>query len=792
MMTYGWAILIIVIAVVVLYSLGIFAPGNAVSSTVTGFSGLGSVQGNCIANGAFNLSIGNNLGKLINITRINVSMILSGITGYATPNELVASGAQIFVNISNLCPSLGSRFSAKVSVTYIEPSFTFKGPYFSSGTIQGITSVPGSGSSGSGGSSPPPPPPTLTLPTNVLHYQQLNITNNANIATQSPFVEQINMTVNAANKPHINNTAQHSFQNVEFFVGGNGNIIPSWLENYSFSNGWAMYWISISGLSALTTNSSIYIGYASNTTNLFSIANGVGENPVLSMSPTGSTNYGEYDTGNKVFPIYFNGSAGNANFFSIGSGASLSFRTNTSYGGRTINTVELKDTSPSNATLVFDKNGVPSGAYVAVSDIEFQLVTAGYSGFVGLTNGSNAANIYSGKGNEIESGYATPSSSRAFYAFNLSKGINTSLTSSYTYVTSGTWYYDNLYLNGTSATTFNNYLAANIKGANYSALTNAQIIGLNNLKTSGTFYYGFTEGGGVIASGTACINNSAGGSCSGNVWYTTSTTLTSSLNVSGNVTIEPGETLTTNGYYILARNNFTNMGIISTGHESNGGSIGNAGTGLAGSYGGAGGSSVYSGGSTLGTSAIPSITTSLLQQWNEWTTKGMYLNLSGGGGGGGNVGQAHIGAGGAGGGGGYGIYIQAKIIDDGQGKIITSGVNGGNGNGGSLAGGAGGGGGGGGDIILAYYKQLVNATTSNYNVSGGAGGAGGNPGGGPGNSGAGGVIKTYNYSSTLPLQYYYIINSWASAGLAVYTNWAMVYPAYPNGVIPTTKQGSLI
>ena len=44
MMTYGWAILIIVIVAAVLYSFGIFSPSSSISATITGFSGLGSVQ----------------------------------------------------------------------------------------------------------------------------------------------------------------------------------------------------------------------------------------------------------------------------------------------------------------------------------------------------------------------------------------------------------------------------------------------------------------------------------------------------------------------------------------------------------------------------------------------------------------------------------------------------------------------------------------------------------------------------------------------------------------------------
>ena len=36
MMTYGWAILIIVIVAVILYSMGIFNPSSSISATVTG------------------------------------------------------------------------------------------------------------------------------------------------------------------------------------------------------------------------------------------------------------------------------------------------------------------------------------------------------------------------------------------------------------------------------------------------------------------------------------------------------------------------------------------------------------------------------------------------------------------------------------------------------------------------------------------------------------------------------------------------------------------------------------
>ncbi|MGC8533630.1 MAG: hypothetical protein ACP5MV_03330 [Candidatus Parvarchaeum sp.] len=44
MMTYGWAILVIVIVAGVLYSLGIFSPSSSLSTTITGFSNPGTVN----------------------------------------------------------------------------------------------------------------------------------------------------------------------------------------------------------------------------------------------------------------------------------------------------------------------------------------------------------------------------------------------------------------------------------------------------------------------------------------------------------------------------------------------------------------------------------------------------------------------------------------------------------------------------------------------------------------------------------------------------------------------------
>ena len=155
MMTYGWAILIIVIVAAGLYSLGIFSPTNSASTSITGFTGLETLTAVCYSNLTGSgysqniglvLTFGNGIGSTINITYINVTN--SGVSKSFSikSNDIVSpnGNAGIF-EVPNVCPqSTGSRYSAIVTITYTEPGQTFSGPYYSSGTVSGTT-LAGSG-----------------------------------------------------------------------------------------------------------------------------------------------------------------------------------------------------------------------------------------------------------------------------------------------------------------------------------------------------------------------------------------------------------------------------------------------------------------------------------------------------------------------------------------------------------------------------------------------------------------------------------------------------------------------
>lgn len=259
--------------------------------------------------------------------------------------------------------------------------------------------------------------------------------------------------------------------------------------------------------------------------------------------------------------------------------------------------------------------------------------------------------------------------------------------------------------------------------------------------------------------------------------YSANATLTSDVFVEGNITINSGITITTNGYNFYCTGAFTNNGTINVGTSNNnsatanvsyGGSGGSGSAGQGGTGGtatsGAGASTYAAGGAAVsensGSSVIsgnngatptaPTLSNSVI---SGFYSTGFSIVLSGGGGGTsiatannspatGNSATTSVGASGyasggsgdsitAGANGSYGLYIQAnKII---AGTINANGV------------GSNGGASGGGSLLLAYGAGGYTAGT--YNVSGGAGTDTFN--GSPAYSGNGGsgLVMTYNYTT---------------------------------------------
>ncbi|MDE1854735.1 MAG: zinc ribbon domain-containing protein [Candidatus Micrarchaeota archaeon] len=236
------------------------------------------------------------------------------------------------------------------------------------------------------------------------------------------------------------------------------------------------------------------------------------------------------------------------------------------------------------------------------------------------------------------------------------------------------------------------------------------------------------------------LNPANGMNYSENVEYNSNTMLYGSVATAGNITIDKGVVLTTNGFNLISGGTFNNMGSLVAGNPGDNAGLGVNGTSYYSSYGGSGGSGGGGGGNAQpgATAHAPKLTASLVSIWYS-NRIGSYLTGAGGGGGCPNKGHAGYGgdttvpggtytninvlctgSGGKGGSGSYGVYVQANKID--AGTITAQGQQG------SAGPTDGGGAGGGGVILLAYGSGGY--TQGTYNVTGGAsqqdGAAGGN------------------------------------------------------------------
>ncbi len=302
-----------------------------------------------------------------------------------------------------------------------------------------------------------------------------------------------------------------------------------------------------------------------------------------------------------------------------------------------------------------------------------------------------------------------------------------------------------------------------------------------------------------------------------NLVYSANTQLGSDV-VCGNLTVDSGVALTTNGFNILCINTITNDGLLQAGDYlaggagstvntisgavgannpssyggsgGGGGGGGSAGAGNNGAPGGPGGNTLVAGGAggldvskapgDPGSSGSTPSSPAVLDNANiiTWYTGGFQNYIAAASGGGGGAGYPTY-SGGNGGASSFGIYIQANEII--AGNIVASGGAGAAGVTGKRGGG-GGGGGGGGIILLAYGPGGY--TSGTYNFAGGAGGAGGvgttvnKRNGGAGGAGGNGNVLTYSW--TTPPITIIPASLFTETGLPASTTWNVIYNSVLN------------
>ena len=348
MMTYGWAILIIVIVAVILYSMGIFNPSSSVTFTSSGFSPF-TVSSSLCNNIGYKIAIiAGPMPNNANYITINKVFVTSA-TGanattasYTLTNPVTLKSGQsttiLIPNVACTAAKVHYSLSAKIQYSYTASTLGLQ-TINTTGTVAG-TSITGK-------------PSTLTT------YEPITLTNTQSSATPSPFQQMVNFT---SADPGFSSIATGNFgQNVEFFYY-NGTTIPSWLENYTSTN--ALWWLKIAAIPG-GSSETVYVGFAPTLTNLFNTVND-GEAPQLTCPNPNEANittsncpeYGKYDDGLDVF-LYYN---------------NFSTRSDASYYNN-------PPDAPPNATLSIDDS-----LHIFMSNI---------SNFYGFMSSPNLLNYYS-------------------------------------------------------------------------------------------------------------------------------------------------------------------------------------------------------------------------------------------------------------------------------------------------------------------------------------------------------------------------------------------------------------
>jgi hypothetical protein len=145
LMTYGWAILIVIIVAAALFALGVFNPATYTQSTAVGFSGFIISQGGWqyssdgINPGNLTIQLKNIISSPINIT--NVTATYAGTMVYnATYSRTISAGGAYTYRIIGLpAAAPASPYSIDVAIVYTNLNSGLTG-FRSSGTVTGTVS----------------------------------------------------------------------------------------------------------------------------------------------------------------------------------------------------------------------------------------------------------------------------------------------------------------------------------------------------------------------------------------------------------------------------------------------------------------------------------------------------------------------------------------------------------------------------------------------------------------------------------------------------------------------------
>ncbi len=147
MMTYGWAILIIVIVAAVLYSMGIFNPSSSVTTSSSGFSPFTVSAALCNSSGTWvSFVVGGYPNGAQSATSVTLTLTAtSGASGSGTATAIgsptYTSGTSFKMTAAGVtCATAGGKFSESGSIGYSVTTTLGAQSYTTTGTVAGSAS----------------------------------------------------------------------------------------------------------------------------------------------------------------------------------------------------------------------------------------------------------------------------------------------------------------------------------------------------------------------------------------------------------------------------------------------------------------------------------------------------------------------------------------------------------------------------------------------------------------------------------------------------------------------------
>ncbi len=337
--TYGWALLIIALALASLFYLGLFNQGGIVNNECIFPSNFICLNGFVSANGNLALSIKQETQNPIVITAIGCNTNSSNIVMASIfPTIDLPIGAQ--TNLTATCYSGTSAFSGKIGDIfsgYVMINYTDTLSGYSK-IVKGTVISKISTSSG---------PLTFT----PVAFVPLTITNLQSIPTSSPFQTAIEF-----NPSTYSSYEASDLGNIRFFSGSTE--LYSWCETGCTSaSSSSIFWVKLPQGVAASSTLSVNMSFGANTLNYD--GNYAGEAPQLSST------YAEYDNGANVFngywdfagtslPAGWTSSVGSTGSVTVNNGATLASGTGGLNGWGTINHIF---TMPSTNQIIIDVYG---------------------------------------------------------------------------------------------------------------------------------------------------------------------------------------------------------------------------------------------------------------------------------------------------------------------------------------------------------------------------------------------------------------------------------------------------